>query len=384
MKIGIKKPNIKLSMTLSRYMAKNYIINTLAILLGLLSLIYLFDTVELIRRASKTDALPLSLVLQMGLLKLPEVGQILFPFAILFSAMLTFWQFNRRSELVVLRASGFSVWQFLMPIVTLAFCIGILQITVINPVGALLIGKYEQLENQYLSKQNNQIALFREGLWLRQSIDGGPFEQQKDLEKGYVILHAKKIDQNGWILKDVTVFYFGQSDNFLMRIDAPTATLEKGRWLFKDAHSHNAAGTSKTSKFFALPTRLTIHDVEESFSSPESMSFWNLPSHIQTLEDTGFDTSRLHVHYHNLLSQPLFLAAMILLAATVSMRPPRAGGTLLLFSTGIFTGFIIFFLSSYLQALGYSNQIPPILSAWSPAIICSLLGLSVIISLEDG
>jgi lipopolysaccharide export system permease protein len=114
------------------------------------------------------------------------------------------------------------------------------------------------------------------------------------------------------------------------------------------------------------------------------MSFWNLPGHIQTLESTGFETSRLRVHYHNLLSQPLFLAAMVLLAATVAMRPPRNGGTLILFAAGIFIGFLVFFMSSYLQALGYSSQIPPILSAWSPAIICFLLGLSMIIHLEDG
>jgi lipopolysaccharide export system permease protein len=375
---------MNISMTLSRYMAKNYLFNTLSMLFGLLSIVYLFDTVELLRRASKHDDMSLGLVLQMGILKLPEVGQVLFPFAILFSAMLTFWQFNRRSELVVLRASGFSVWQFLMPIALLALMIGVLQITIINPVGALLIGKYEQLESEYLSKQDNQIALFREGLWLRQTIDGGPFEEQNDLEQGYVILHAKKINQEGWVLRDVTVFYFGEEDNFLLRLDAPKATLEKGRWLFENAHTHDASGQDKQSPYFALPTQLTINDVEESFSSPESMSFWNLPGHIQTLESTGFETSRLRVHYHNLLSQPLFLAAMVLLAATVAMRPPRNGGTLILFGTGIFIGFVIFFMSSYLQALGYSSQIPPILSAWSPAIICFLLGLSMIIHLEDG
>ena len=205
---------MKHSLTLSRYLAKSYLINLIAILFGLLALIYLFDTVELIRRASKSDTVPLNLVLQMGLLKLPEVGQILFPFAILFSAILTFWQLSRRSELVVMRSSGYSAWQFIMPLVLLSLFVGILQITTINPLGAILLTKYEQLENKHLNKSDNQIAIFQGGIWLRQSLDGSPVDEQDSLEKGYVILNSKKLDQQNWRFKNITALYFGENDNF--------------------------------------------------------------------------------------------------------------------------------------------------------------------------
>lgn len=374
---------INMTMTLGAYLARTYVFNTLIILLGLLAVIYLFDTVELIRRASKAQDVPMTLVLQMGLLKLPEVGQILFPFAILFGAMAAFWQLNRRSELVVLRSSGFSVWQFLAPVIVVAVALGVLQMTVINPVGAILIGKYEQLEGRYLKHEENQIAIFQEGLWLRQSFDG-EMMQDHGTQKPYVILHARKIQQPEWILKNVTVFYFDAQDTFLRRVDAPLAALEPGAWIFKEPHVYNQDGSVEQLASLGLATQLSIQDIEESFSSPASMSFWQLPAHIRTLEETGFDASRLRVHYHNLLSQPLFFAAMILLAATVSMRPPRMGRAFLLISTGIFIGFFVFFMSSYLQALGASQQIPPVLAAWSPALVCLLLGLSAIINLEDG
>lgn len=375
---------MKLSLTLSSYLTQNYLINTLAMLLGLLSIIYLFDTVELIRRASKVEGLSFILILQMGLLKLPEVGQILFPFAILFSAMFTFWQLNRRSELVVLRSAGFSAWQFITPVMLLALAIGIFQIAALNPLSALLIGKYEQLENKYLDNQDNEIALFSGGLWLRQTIDGTRFDENTDLEQGYVILNARKIDQKNWMLKDVTALYFGKEDTLLMRLDAEEATLEKGRWLFQNVHTYQRNNKTEVKQYYALPTQLTIHDIEESFSSPAAMSFWNLPSHIRTLEETGFDAIQLRVHYQSLLSQPLFLAAMVLLAASVAMRPPRNGGGLILFASGIFMGFMIFFISSYLQAMGYSNQIPPALSAWAPVALCWAFGLTLLINLEEG
>ncbi len=371
---------MKITATLNRYLARNYIINFLLLLCALLAIIYLFDTVELIRRASKRDDIPLGLVLHMGVLKLPEVGQLLFPFAVLFSAMFTFWQFTRRYELIVVRAAGFSVWQFLAPIVVVSIFIGLLQMMVINPVGSLFIAKFEELERIYLSRQESQIAVFREGLWLRQSTSA----EESGEKEGYVIMHAPKIEQRSWVLKEASVLYFDKDDKFYQRLDAESATLEHGRWLFENVNVYREGQKPFVKQELTLPTALTIEDIEESFASPESMSFWFLPSYIKTLEQTGFDAKRLRVHYQSLLAQPLMFAAMVLLAATVSLRPPRFRGTMVLLAAGIFIGFVVFFLSSFLQALGSSGQIPVILAAWAPALICFLLGLSVIMNLEDG
>ncbi|MDH5722594.1 MAG: LPS export ABC transporter permease LptG [Alphaproteobacteria bacterium] len=389
---------MKITPTLSTYLVKNYFYNLVVLMLALLAVIYLFDTVELVRRASNHNDVPLVLVLQMGLLKLPEVGQTLFPFAVLFSAIYTFWQLTRRYELIVIRASGFSVWQFLLPILTIAILIGVLVVAVINPIGAALVTKFEELERIHLKRQTNQIVVFKEGLWLHQKIlieqdNGNPIEDpgeavstQKDkpLISGYVILHTPKVQQPDWILHNVTVFYFTDEHRFLQRIDSKTATLQGKNWIFKDVVINKYSTPTEHDAEYILPTNLTISDIEESFSSPETMSFWKLPAYIKTLERTGFDATRLKVYHQHLLSQPLMFAAMILLAATVSMRPPRARKTFPLIMAGVFMGFIIFFMSNFLQTLGTTQQIPPILAAWAPALISFLLGLSVIMTTEDG
>ncbi|MCK5384073.1 MAG: LPS export ABC transporter permease LptG [Alphaproteobacteria bacterium] len=399
---------MKITITLSSYLAKLYTFNLIFLLFGLLSVTYLFDTVELIRRASKHDDIPISIVLQMGLLKLPEVGQTLFPFAVLFSAMYTFWQLTRRYELIVVRASGFSVWQFLLPMAVISVLFGALQMTVINPIGAVFISKFEDMEHVYLKRQKNQIAVFDEGLWLRQPVlidtspEEIPEENEEDVQQntspeeentnvhspnlveGYVIVHAQKVVQPEWVLKNVTVFYFKHNNEFLQRVDAKSATLGKENWFLKEVTIHKSGAPKQFDPRYVLPTTLTVNDIQESFSSPESMSFWKLPDYIRTLEQTGFDATRLKIYYQNLLSQPLMFCAMILLAAAVSMRPPRTKGTFIMIASGVFVGFIVFFLSSFLQAMGSSQQIPVLLAAWSPALISFLLGLSVMMNLEDG
>jgi len=370
-----------LSGKLASYLVANYLKNFLSILFGLLIIIYLFDTVELLRRASKADDLSFILILQMGLLKLPEVGQILFPFAILFSAIFTFWHLSRRQELTVVRSAGFSVWQFLGPIIFTSIVIGALNITVINPVGAAFLSKFERLENEHLSHKKNYVTLLKEGLWLRQTYDDSDLGEQDN-----VILHAQKIELPDWKLSGVMVLFFDNQDQMVRRIDSKIASLEDGHWAFHDVLSHDLTTGLETTDipYVQLPTDLTTQDLEESFSSPETVSFWALPKFIRIMNETGFDTTQLRIHFHTLLAQPFMFAAMILLAATVSLRVQRMQKTLPLISLGIAAGFIVFFLSSFLQALGASQQIPVILAAWAPSIITGLFGLAVILNLEDG
>lgn len=363
---------------LSRYLARRYFFNLLLMLGALLAIVYLFDTVELLRRAGKQEDVTLPLILKMGLLKLPEVGQMILPFAILFSAIFTFWQLTRRLELVVVRAAGFSVWQFLSPVLFVAVAFGILQITAINPVGTVLLSKFEQMENYYLANNRSHVSLFEEGFWLRQDVTDNAGSQ------GYAIIHAGTIKMPDWRLQDVMALFFDGQDNFRQRIDAPAAGLQNQSWVFYDPAITRHDGTVTAPPDYSLPTSLTGQEIEESFASPDAISVWRLPAFIRMMEATGFDATRLKIHFHALLAQPLLFASMILLAAAVAMRPPRFRGTMMMIVAGILIGFITFFMASFLQALGASQQIPSVLAAWSPALVMFLLGLAAMLNLEDG
>ena len=76
-----------------------------------------------------------------GIVVLTQVVQQAFPFVMLFSAMYTFSRLTRSQELVVARAVGVSVWQFLTPAVLVALVgtrpAGSVSVTVTVPaVGA--------------------------------------------------------------------------------------------------------------------------------------------------------------------------------------------------------------------------------------------------------
>lgn len=359
--------------TLSRYLAKVYTLSFLQLLGILLAIVYLFDTVELLRRAAKFDNVPFTLVLQMGFLKLPEIGQVVLPFAVLFSALYTFWFLARRHELVIVRAAGLSVWQFLGPIVGVSLLIGIFHMTVINPVGAMLVSRYQVMEAQYLQAKENTVSVGEQGLWLRQKTEGGG-----------IILHAERVQMPEWKLTGVTTFFFTEAGDFIRRTDSRTAILEPGNWTFLNVTVNEPGKPPVTVASEHLQTSLTVTEIEESFSTPEQTPFWSLPGYIRTMEATGFDSRKLRIHYQSLLAQPLLFAAMVVLAATVSLRVARFQPVALMIGGGVVIGFLVFFASSFLKALGASDQIPVLLAAWFPPLIALTLGISVILTTEDG
>lgn len=363
---------IRFSSTFFLYITRNYIISFLALLGIMIGIIFMFDLIELLRRASDKD-LSFWLVFQMALLKIPEVSQRLISFAVLFSSIYTFWRLTKSNELVIARAAGFSVWQFLLPILIVAFGIGVLKISAINPVSAVFLSKFEQMENKYLKQHVDLIKYNETGLWLR---------QQDAKENKQIILHAEKFQPLTWTLSEVQIFTL-VDDLAVKRTDALTGYLKDNIWYFKDVTHHNFETPPEQGDSYILRTTITPKEIEDSFASPDTISFWNLSSFINSIEAIGFPTTKLKIYQQSLLSDPLLFLAMVLIAASVSLRPPRKGRIFAIITIGIIIGFLVFILDNFLQAFGLTEEISPFVAAWSAPFITFILGLTTLLYLEE-
>jgi lipopolysaccharide export system permease protein len=56
----------------------------------------------------------------------------------------------------------------------------------------------------------------------------------------------------------------------------------------------------------------------------------------------------------------------------------------MLLVSGVAAGFLLYFLSDIVVALGLSAKIPVLLAAWTPAGISTIFGISMLLHLEDG
>src|SRR5688572_18848189 len=111
---------MRLPLTFSLYISRQFTLAVLVALAGLVAISSMVDTVELIRRISGKPGVPVSLVPELVMLKLPLFIEKMTPYAVLIGSMLCLTRLTRSHELVVARAAGISVWQFLLPVLAVA------------------------------------------------------------------------------------------------------------------------------------------------------------------------------------------------------------------------------------------------------------------------
>ena len=359
---------MRVSATLSTYLARQFLVGMAIAFVALASLIFLVDLVELGRRASGAATAGVWLVAEMASLHLPYLAQRVVPYAVLIGTMLTLTRLTRTNELAVARAAGVATWQILLPGLGLAVALGVFMMAVFNPLASAMLSRYELLDARNLRGQESKLALSSSGLWLRQADDFGE-----------AVIHAQRISQPGLVLHDVIIFRFQGTDRFVERIDAATARLEHGYWLLSEALITGPGRPSERRADYEFETQLTDSQIQESFGSPETLSFWRIPGFIALLERAGFSALKHRLHWHSVLSLPVLLAGMVLVGATFSSRLPRRGASGLMVGVGVLVGFALYVFSDVVTALGLSASIPVLLAAWAPAAVALLAGAAMLL-----
>ena len=364
-------------MTLALYIARQFSGAIFMTLGGLMVLVVLLDTVELTRRTANKGGVNFANILEMAVMKAPEMAMRILPFAVLIGVMIALTRLTRRSELVAARAAGVSVWQFLAPGWLVTLLIGILFVTIFNPVASAMLSRFEQLEARHISGKASVLALSSSGLWLRD------FETSSG-ESRERIFHALRLDQQDLILHKVIIFQYGADSQFLGRLDAESARLDKGYWELVNVTASRPGQAAEISDRLKLETELTLEQIQDSFASPETLSFWELPHFIGLLEEAGFSAIRHKLHFQVTLALPLLLVGMVFIGATFSLRSPRRGKVALIVAGGVMSGFLIYFLSDLVHAMGLSGSLPLVAAAWIPPSATLLAGIWMMLHLEHG
>ncbi len=359
--------------TLGRYFAKHFVGATVAVFAGIFVLLVLVDYIEMVRRTSDIESAPALLVAMTSLYRVPLLLERLMPFCVLVGAMSCYLTLSRRLELVVARAAGVSAWQFIVPALVSALVLGGLATAVYNPVSAYMQETSKSMEAEIFGDRAGAGMQDAAGFWINQSNS-----------EGQAIINAAASQSQGIRLNGLSVFRFDPSGTFTERIEAQTAVLEPGQWRFSNVRRYRLANPPVEQATFILPTSLTPAQVRNSFSTPETVSFWQLPQYIASSAGAGLATAGYRLQYHKLIARPFLLAAMVLLAASVSLRLFRFGGVQKMVLSGVAAGFLLYVLSKVTDDLSKAELMYPIAAAWLPVFVGGLAGFLVLLHQEDG
>jgi len=372
-------------MTLRFYIAWRFLTTVAAAFMAVLAFVIIVELVDLMQANADGRATFVDL-LGMAALQAPSVTITAAPFTVLLASMTCFAMLARRSELVVTRAAGVSVWEIIAPTVAVAALLGIVTFAVYNPLASSMAGRFETLEARYLERTSSRLSVSPQGLWLRQGSD-----------RGQTVIRARRAGGTIERLWDVLFFEFDGSDRLYRRIAARTAVLEERAWRLNAVrrwdfapldHDDSEAALVETFAVAAdemrIETDLTKQHIRDSLAAPRTIGFWGLPGFIEVLEASGFSSARHRMHWHGLLSAPLAFVAMVLIGAAFSTRHARFGGRGLMALGCVISGFGYFFLSDIANALGAAGTIPVLLAAWAPPISAILFALSLLLHLGEG
>lgn len=357
------------SRVLTVYIAKRFAATLVLIFIAAWMVLFFAEYVDVLRRYSDEKDFTALLGVRLALMAVPFLFDMALPFAFLFAALISLLGLSRKLELVVARASGVSVWGFLRGPAIVAIVLGALATTVLNPLAVDLNEKSQNIRADI----SGRAARASKGHWFRQESTDGPS-----------IVYAASADLTNLTLFGVTAFAFDGAGRFREKITARSAALEDGKWLLSEASVVSGTEAPDAAGPYELMTSLTADEVKRSFIEPEAMSFWALPGFITTAARIGIDPDRFRVEFHALMSRPIFFLAMVMLAATVSLRFTRFGGTWRLLLTGAAIGFLLYAFGEIARDLGANGIIDPVLAAWFPPLAALTFGATALLFLEDG
>jgi lipopolysaccharide export system permease protein len=359
--------------TLSRYFAVRFVTSVVGSFIGVIALAAMIDYVELMRRGADWPNATAWLLAKISMYRVPQLTERILPFTLLVGAMSCYLTLSRRHELVVARAAGVSAWQFVAPAVIAAFILGTVATTFYNPISAMLHERSKRLEADMQGATLSALHRSTSGFWVRQKSSDGA-----------AIINAIGSREQGAQLGGVSIYTFDNNGHFEERIEAKSAALQEGYWLIEDARIYVPGKAPDLEQSYRLPTNLTLEQVRESFATPETVPFWQLPTYIELADRAGLLAAGYRLQYQQLLARPFLLAAMVLLAASVSMRFFRFGGVQKMILSGISAGFLLFVLSKITEDMSKSELLSPVAAAWIPVVIGSLTGFVALLYQEDG
>ncbi|QYX55594.1 LPS export ABC transporter permease LptG [Roseovarius sp. SCSIO 43702] len=362
-------------MILHLYFARKFLWTFLGLALTFAVLLGLIDLVD---EVQDNPNLPFGEVLEIVLLNMPHANYEIMPLVLILASVGLFVRLARSSELVVVRAAGRSALAGLAGPATVAALIGVLAITMFNPIVAASSKRYSDLNNRIAGVGENVLAISAEGLWLRQGTAAGQ-----------TVIHAASASPDLSVLYDATFIGFSPAGDPASRVTAATAELGAGEWTLRDAKywdlttGSNPEAGARFEAEMTMPASLTRERIVESFGKPEFIPIWDLPRFIAQLETAGFSARRYAVWFQMELAQPLFLIALVVIGAAFTMRHARLANTGTSVLAAVMLGFGLHYIRNFAQVLGENGQIPVALAAWAPPVASLLLAFGIFLQRED-
>jgi lipopolysaccharide export system permease protein len=351
------------------YMARIFLIRTLAVLAAL---VVILQTLDLLGESGKILAQPGNGDAELWRyvsLRLPQLIARFLPFAVLLGTLITLAGLNQNSEIISMKAAGISAHQIIAPLIVASFFIAgasyAFNERIVTRATATLSGwdkvSYGAVPRDTGAKVN---------VWVRFGDD-------------LILVREVRGTGRATALTKVTI-YERQGETLRSIIDGQRGAMAGDGWRLDQVSIFDVgAATSRTVPAYDFgrgldPTQFTLANLDS-----DQEDFPTLKDAIHQLKEAGRPTGALESGLWHKISGPLSSVLMPLLAAVAAFGLARSGQLFVRVVLGMFLGFAYFVADNFALAMGNLGAYPPVFAAWAPFALFLLIGETVLIRTEE-
>jgi LPS export ABC transporter permease LptG len=311
----------------------------------------------------------------------PGMFNLVLPISCLIGAVVAFTLMARSGELTAVLSSGISLRRAIVPVLLITGALCIVYYLVQDSIAPVTNQKAQQVKDQILGRAPRTYGVSPGGRWTIGS-EGR-------------LYHYQLYDPEKRMFQGLSVFTVDRDSPAILDHRFMVATTWDGQqWIVAGGGWDRKFGSSGSDETFRIIERgeAVTMDPPENFALKErtltargeyteQVSLHDLRHQIEELRQSGYDTTRLEVDFQARIAHALNPLVIVILGLPFAFRIGRRGS---MYGIGVALLVVIVFwaLLAVFLALGQQSLLPPLLAAWGPGVVFSLLGSYLILHIR--
>jgi len=349
---------------LDKYLVKQFL---QTVIFGLLAFTVLFVIIDLMENMDDfiDQNVAANIIVEYYFVFVPEIFRLMIPVAVLLACLFTVGKLSNQNELTALKASGLSLYRFMIPFLAAGFVISILA--------AGFGGYIVPAANKH--KVNIEQNYMKKGLV---ALGGNIIFQDSKTRIVNILSYSTFSGQANRV--SIQEFDPNNSTKMINRVDANSMKYDSvnNKWILTGGTKRYFTDNGEKAETFAEMTLSNLnfqpHDVLEKQQKPEELTFDELSELADERLRSGNDPTSIEIEYHSRYAFAFASLVVVFFGLPISANK-RKGGLAVQFGISLLVTFLYLVFMKVSQAFGKNGVMDPIITAWFANFIFLLVGI---------
>ncbi len=338
---------------IDKYLIKQFI---QTILFGLLAFTIIFIVIDAMENLDDfiDQNVPAMQIIHYYIVFSPEIIKLMTPVGVLFAALFTAGKAANLSELTAIKASGVSLFRFMLPFI----------------ITTILISAFSVYFSGYVVPMANKTKLNIEQQYLKKNLSfTGSNIYFQDSKSRIVSISFFDVNTNNANRISIQDFNPNDLKKMTARIDAVSLSYDtlKNIWIANHGTKRIFYGNKQSAEYFSKLELKDLNfspaDLLKKQTRPSEMNLAELGDLIQSQKSAGNDPTSTQIEFHSRIAFALTSVIVVLFGLPISTNK-RKGGLASQVGLNILVTFLYLVFMKVSQAFGKNGSLNPVITAW--------------------